>query len=93
MITSGYQQCQANHTLKRGKKAILIVYVDDIILTGIDFEETLNLKNLLAKKIEIKGPGTLRYFLGMEVARSKEGIAISQMKYILDLLNEIGLRG
>jgi hypothetical protein len=37
--------------------------------------------------------GTLEYFLGIEVARSKHGILISQRKYILDLLKETGMLG
>ena len=95
---SGYHQCQADHTLfvkfsVTGKIAILIVYVDDIILTGDDSEEILKLKKMLATEFEIKDLGNLRYFLGMEVARSKEGIVISQRKYILDLLKETGMLG
>jgi hypothetical protein len=35
----------------------------------------------------------LKYFLGIEVARSKYGICISQQKYILDLFKETGLLG
>jgi phosphoenolpyruvate carboxylase len=50
------------------KIAILIVYVDDIILTG-DYEELVRLKKLLAKEFETKDLSYLRYFLGIEVAR------------------------
>lgn len=83
VIANRYHQCQADHTLfvkgkPGGKIAILIVYVDDIILTGDDSEEIINLKKMLATEFEIKDLGTLRYFLGMEVARSKEGIVISE---------------
>ncbi|KAA0043237.1 hypothetical protein IC582_028919 [Cucumis melo] len=42
---------------------------------------------------EIKDLGNLKYFLGMEVARSKEGISISQSKYTLDLLIETDMLG
>ena len=71
----GYIRCQANHTLfvKRsqgGESTILIVYVDDIILTGDFAEEMSKLKRLLAKEFEIKDLGNLKYFLGMEVAWS-----------------------
>ena len=48
---------------------------------------------MLATEFEIKDLGNLRYFLGMEVARSKDGIVISQRKHILDLLNKTGLLG
>ncbi|RVW76743.1 Retrovirus-related Pol polyprotein from transposon TNT 1-94 [Vitis vinifera] len=43
--------------------------------------------------IIIKDLGNLKYFLGMEIARSKKGIAVSQRKYVLDLLNETGMLG
>ncbi|KAF5458648.1 hypothetical protein F2P56_022662 [Juglans regia] len=35
----------------------------------------------------------MRYFLGMEVTRSKKGISVSQHKYVLDLLTETGMLG
>ena len=94
----GYSQYQADHTLfvktsPEKKIAILIVYVDDIILTR-DYEEKLvRLKKLLAKEFEIKDLGYLKYFLGMEVARSRKGIYVYQRKYVLDLLKETGMLG
>ena len=45
----------------------------------------------MAKEFEIKDLGSLKYFLGIEVARSKQGIFISQRKYVLDLLQETGM--
>ena len=91
-----YLQCQTDHTLfvkhsPAGKITILIVYVDDIILTGNCDEEIQKLKSFLAKEFEIKDLGNLKYFLGMEVGRSKRGIVVSQRKYILDLLRETGM--
>ncbi|RVX19263.1 Retrovirus-related Pol polyprotein from transposon RE1 [Vitis vinifera] len=94
----GYFQAQSDHTMfikhsNDGKIAILIVYVDDIILTGDHVTEMDRLKKSLALEFEIKDLGSLRYFLGMEVARSKRGIVVSQRKYILDLLKETGMSG
>ena len=94
----GYIQSQADHTLfykhsTNNKIAILIVYVDDIILTGDDSLELKNLREKLAKAFDIKELGPLKYFLGIEFARSKEGIFMNQRKYILDLLKETGLLG
>ena len=72
---------------KDGKIAILIVYVDDIVLTGNDKEELERLTRRLAA-FEIKDLGALKYFLGMEFTRAKEGIFVNQRKYVLDLLGE-----
>ncbi|WKA11799.1 hypothetical protein VitviT2T_029262 [Vitis vinifera] len=93
-----FSQGQSDHTLfiKRspgGKITVLIVYVDDIIVTENDEEEISRLKTVLSKEFEIKDLGTLRYFLGMEVARSSKGIFVSQRKYTLDLLKETGMLG
>ena len=94
----GYSQSQGDHTLffkhsSEGKKAILIVYVDDIIMTRDDSEELERLKKLLENEFEIKDLGELKYFLGMEFARSKRGIFVSQRKYVLYLLGETGMTG
>ncbi|RVW30632.1 Retrovirus-related Pol polyprotein from transposon RE1 [Vitis vinifera] len=98
VLKLGYKQGQADHTLfvkksHAGKMAILIVYVDDIILSGNDMEELQNLKKYLSEEFEVKDLGNLKYFLGMEVARSRKGIVVSQRKYILDLLKETGMLG
>ena len=89
----GYYQCYNDHALfiKRGtsgKVSILLVYVDDIIITGDDKEANLLLSQRLAQLFEVKSLGRMRYFLGIEVAYSKTGIFISQHKYIMDLLKE-----
>ena len=64
-----------------------------INVTGDDLEQMAKLKKDLAKEFEIKDLGSLKYFLGIEVARSKHGIFISQRKYVLDLLAETGMLG
>ncbi|KAK4277183.1 hypothetical protein QN277_015217 [Acacia crassicarpa] len=93
----GYTQGQSDHTLfvkhHKGKMAVLAVYVDDIILTGDDEVEINQIKAALAREFQIKDLGEMKYFLGMEVARSKKGIYISQRKYVLDLLKETGMTG
>ena len=70
-----------------------MVYVDDIILTRDNSEELSELKKVLAREFEVKDLGQMRYFLGMEVARSRKGISISQKKYTIDLLKETGMLG
>ena len=39
----------------------------------------------------MKNLGGLKYFIGIEAARSRQGIFLSQKKYALDLLSEVGL--
>jgi transposase InsO family protein len=91
----GYTQSNSDHTLfyrqNQGKIAILIIYVDDMIITGDNHEEIQTLEKRLCKEFEMKNLGNLRYFLGIEVARNKDTIFLSQRKYILDLLAEVGL--
>jgi hypothetical protein len=55
----------------------LVVYVDDIVITGDDEDGIKQLKKHLFTHFQTKDLGRLRYFLGIEVAQSKSGIAIS----------------
>ena len=76
-----------------GKIVILIVYVDDIILTGDNIDGMEKLKRVLAIEFEVKDLDLLRYFLGMEVARTTQGIVVCQRKYTIDLLEETRMLG
>ena len=72
MSDKSHHICQ---TYNLREKAILIVYFDDIILTGDHHEEIV--KSFMAKEFEIKDLGTLRYFLRMQIARSIKGSSVS----------------
>jgi hypothetical protein len=92
-----YKQCNGDHTVfyrhSNSKITILAVYVDDIIITGDDEVEISRLKDSLRKEFEVKDLGQLKYFLGIEIARSPKGIVLSQRKYVLDLLSDTGMLG
>ena len=63
-----------------GKLLIIVLYVDDLILTG---DEMLihSYKADLAKEFEMKDLGLLHYFLGLEIWQRKGGLFVSQGKY------------
>lgn len=49
-------------------------------------DEITHIKTLLNDKYSIKDFGKLKYFIGFELNRSKEGISMYQRKYVIDLL-------
>ncbi|XP_013594872.1 PREDICTED: uncharacterized mitochondrial protein AtMg00810-like [Brassica oleracea var. oleracea] len=64
----------------------ILVYVDDIIIIGSDKEGFKATKEFLKSMFEIKDLGEMKYFLGIEICKSKEGLFMFQRKYTLDLL-------
>lgn len=71
----------------------LLVYVDDTIIIGNDEACVASLKALLDQKFGIKDLGSLKYFLGLEIARSDKGISLNQRKYTLEVQKETGMLG
>ncbi|GKC82028.1 ribonuclease H-like domain-containing protein [Tanacetum coccineum] len=69
----------------------LLVYVDDIIITGNSLTEIEKVKQFLKAKFMIKDLGKLKYFLGIEVLDTPKGICLNQRKYCLELIDEFGL--
>ena len=72
---------------------MLVVYADDIVITGSDYKGISYLKFFLYSQFHTKDLGMLRYFLGIEVMRSKRGIFFSQRKYVFYLLSKTGKLG
>jgi len=97
LIYNGYKQAASDASLFIKSTAetftALLVYVDDIILAGNSLSKFHIIKNVLHQAFKIKDLGTLKYFLGLEVAHSHSGISLCQRKYCLDLLNDSGLLG
>ncbi|KAL0555903.1 hypothetical protein IC582_004405 [Cucumis melo] len=65
---------------------LLLLYVDDMIITGNDPQAISDLQHYLGQHSEMKDLGSLNYFLGLEVSRRSDGYFLSQAKYALDLL-------
>ncbi|KAA0056771.1 putative mitochondrial protein [Cucumis melo var. makuwa] len=65
----------------------LLLYVYDIIVTGPNYLYISVLKNQLALEFKISDFGPLKYFLGLEIQSSIDGIFVNQAKYLNDLLH------
>ncbi|KAK1686718.1 hypothetical protein QYE76_047566 [Lolium multiflorum] len=78
------------HTSPRGR-TLLLLYVDDMIITGDDPEYIAFVKARLRDQFLMTDLGPLRYFLGIEVSSTSDGFSISQEKYIQDLLARAAL--
>ncbi|RVX07246.1 Retrovirus-related Pol polyprotein from transposon RE1 [Vitis vinifera] len=65
---------------------VVLIYVDDIIVTGTHSESISQLILSLGHHFAIKDLGPLHYFLGIEVHRSASGLHLSQHKYITNIL-------
>ncbi len=62
---------------------VIVIYVDDLIITRDSDADISDLKKLLKQKFKMKDLGELRYFLGIEVIHSPKGIWLLQRQYAL----------
>ncbi|KAA0049719.1 Integrase, catalytic core [Cucumis melo var. makuwa] len=70
----------------KGIVLLLLLYVDDMIITGNDPQAISDLQHYLDQHFEMKDLGSLNYFLVLEVSRRSNGYLLSQAKYAFDLL-------
>ena len=70
---------------------LLLLYVDDMIITGDDLNGIQELKDFLNQQFKMKDLGYLSYFLGLEITHSTNGLYITQAKFAFELLSRVGL--
>lgn len=97
LLDIGYKQSYADHSLftyqNNSKFVALLIYVDDVVIAGNDEDMIKKTKDHLNTSFSIKDLGPLKYFLGIEVARTDDGMVLSQHKYAMDILNDCGQLG
>ena len=81
ILQPGFTQSEADHSLfihcNGDLFTALLVYVDDMVLTGNNPNCIASIKAVLDQKSRIKDLGSLKYFLGLEIARSDMGISLN----------------
>ncbi|PNX93517.1 retrovirus-related Pol polyprotein from transposon TNT 1-94 [Trifolium pratense] len=97
LLRYGFTQSYSDYSLftlhRDSAELYVLVYVDDLIISGNDNKSIESFKSYLSTCFHMKDLGTLKYFLGIEVARNSNGIFLCQQKYTLDIIAEAGLLG
>jgi len=92
---SGYSMTSADCSVfvksVNTKLAIVLVYVDDLIITGDYEEEILLIKQNLSVRFQMKELGQLKHFLGLEIDYTHKGLVLHQKRYSSDLLKKFGM--
>lgn len=95
-VREGFERCLCEHTLftkskEVGKILIVSLYVDDLIYTGNDKSMYDDFKNSMMLEFDMTDLGRMRYFLGIEVIQSLDGIFVCQRKYAHEILGRFGM--
>jgi hypothetical protein len=97
LITSGFQTSNVDFSLYVKKTnhgiVIMVIYVDDLTITGDSNVDVSDLKKLLKQEFEMKDSGELCYFLDIEVIQSPKEIWLLQRQYALNKLSKYGMTG
>jgi hypothetical protein len=94
LIELGCLQSKVDYSLftrSKGSFIALLVYVDDVAIASNDPQAVSSFITLLNDRFKLKDLGPLKYFLGLEIARSTDGILVCQSKYALEILEDLGL--
>ncbi|KAK4384875.1 Retrovirus-related Pol polyprotein from transposon RE2 [Sesamum angolense] len=92
----GFKQSPHDHCLFTMRSdscfLALIVYVDDVLLTGSSIDDLVAVKTYLDDLFTIKDLGHAKYFLGLELTRSSHGTYVTQHKYLQDIVHDCHLQ-
>nr|GEU98500.1 hypothetical protein [Tanacetum cinerariifolium] len=94
LLTNGFQRGTIDQTLfiqkHRGDFLLVQVYVDDIIFGSSNPQLCREFEALMHDKFQMSAMGELNFFLGLQVLQKKDGIFLSQDKYVGDILKNFG---
>eukprot|EP00253_Pinus_taeda_P003703 PITA_03703 len=81
-----YNLKQAPRAWTHDSLLILVLYVDDLLITDSSASAIVAVKRALHDRILMTKMGPLHFFLGLEISQDATGIKLSQAKYARDLL-------
>ena len=93
----GFKRCKANHYCYvksfDNSYIILLLYVDNMLITGSGIEKINNLKKQLSKQFGMKDLGATKQILGMRIIRDKANgtLKLSQSEYVKKVLNRFNM--
>nr|GEW83868.1 hypothetical protein [Tanacetum cinerariifolium] len=94
LLTNGFQRGTIDQTLfirrQRGDFILVQVCVDDIIFGSSNLQLWREFEALMHEKFQMSVMGELNFFLGLQVLQKKDGIFLSQDKYVGDILKKFG---
>nr|GEU40314.1 hypothetical protein [Tanacetum cinerariifolium] len=94
MLDNGFQMGTIDQILfirkHKGEFLLVQVYVDDIIFRSSNPQLCREFEALMHEKFQISAMGELTFFLGLQVLQKKDGIFLSQDKYVGDILKKFG---
>ena len=96
LLSLNFVRCKSDPNvylnLINGSLMIIVLYVDDLLITGSSKDEIASLKGAMNQAFSMTDLGLLSQFLGLEIAKTKAGIKVHQSKYALDLLNKFKMK-
>lgn len=95
LLMLGFQKAHGDQTLFVRQIAedfvVVLVYVNDIIIASTNADVSTKLTSDLKGFFKLRDLGSLKYFLGLEISRTADGIFLCQRKYALELLTSTGM--
>lgn len=95
LVKNGFEQNAADNCVYEkqsdGKRVILIIWVDDLLIAASSNNLIREVKRMLEKRFNMKDLGELRHFLGIDFTQRRGEVKMSQSRHIEKVLQRFGM--